>query len=347
TVLAAGAGAPGGAGSTAFSVSAAAADRLVFTTQPGSATAGSAFGSQPVLKSRDPFGNDSTVGLGASKLVTVTLSAGTGTLQGTATLDIGTEIGRATGRETDQRIDSAGSGKVLTASASGLSSVDSNAFSVAAAAADRLVFTTQPSSANAGSAFGNQPVLQIRYPFGNDSTVGLGASKLVTVTLSAGTGTLQGTATLDIGTGAGNGTVSYTNLRIDTAGSGKVLTASASGLSSVDSNAFSVSAAAADRLVFTTQPGSATAGSAFGSQPVLKSRDPFGNDSTVGLGASKLVPVTLSAGTGTLQRTATPHIRYTARYRSVSYTNLRIDTAGSGKVLTASASGLSSVDSNA
>src|SRR5205085_2895196 len=243
--------------------------------------------------------------LGASKLVTVTLSAGTGTLQGT-------EIGRAASRAgdgtvsyTNLRIDTAGSGKVLTASASGLSSVDSNAFSVSAAAADRLVFTTQPGSATAGSAFGSQPVLKSRDPFGNDSTVGLGASKLVTVTLSAGTGTLQGTATLDIGTGAGNGTVSYTNLRIDTAGSGKVLTASASGLSSVDSNAFSVSAAAADRLVFTTQPGSATAGSA--SFPTRRSSDldPFGNDSTVGLGASKLVTVTLSAGTGTLQGTAT------------------------------------------
>src|SRR5438445_12484653 len=75
---------------------------------------------------------------------------------------------------------------------------------------------------------------------------------------------------LIVGFGVVTVSVSYTNLRIDTAGSGKVLTASASGLSSVDSNAFSVSAAAADRLVFTTQPGSATAGSAFGSQPVLK-----------------------------------------------------------------------------
>src|SRR5205085_1334041 len=149
----------------------------------------------------------------------------------------------------------------LTASASGLSSVDSNAFSVAAAAADRLVYTTQPGSATAGSAFGSQPVLKSRDPFGNYSTVVLGASKLVTVTLSAGTGTLQGTATLDIVTGAGNGTVSYTILPFLRAAPPNFLTASASGLSSVDSNAFSVAAAAADRLVFTTQPGSATAGS--------------------------------------------------------------------------------------
>src|SRR5205807_174007 len=312
-------------------------------TQPGSATAGSAFGSQPVLKSQIGCASGRDVGLGASKLVTVTLSAGTGTLQGTATLDIGTGAGNGTVSYTNLRIDTAGSGKVLTASASGLSSVDSNAFSVSAAAADRLVFTTQPGSATAGSAFGSQPVLKSRDPFGNDSTVGLGASKLVTVTLSAGTVPLLPTRPPSDRTGAGNGTVSYTNLRIDTAGSGKVLTASASGLSSVSSEEHTSELQSPCQLVFPPQPDKTTAGSAFGSQPVLKSRDPFGNDSTVGLGASKLVSVTLSAHPG-------PHPFPTRRSSdlgagngTVSYTNLRIDTAGSGKVLTASASGLSSV----
>jgi len=43
------------------------ANRLVFTTQPGSATAGAPFGVQPVIKSRDQFDNDSVVGLPASR----------------------------------------------------------------------------------------------------------------------------------------------------------------------------------------------------------------------------------------------------------------------------------------
>ena len=46
----------------------------------------------------------------------------------------------------------------------------------------------------------------------------------VTITLSAGNGPLQGTTSGDIGTGAGNGTLAFTNLRIDAAGSGKQLT---------------------------------------------------------------------------------------------------------------------------
>src|SRR5207248_3275032 len=93
------------------------------------------------------------------------------------------------------------------------------------AAADRLVYTVQPGSATAGSVFGSQPVVKSRDPYGNDSTGGLPANLNVTVALTAGGGTLQGTKVLDIGTAAGNGTVSYTNLRIDEASAGKQLTA--------------------------------------------------------------------------------------------------------------------------
>src|SRR5262249_40739768 len=55
-----------------------------------------------------------------------------------------------------------------------------------------------------------------------------------------GTGPLEGTTTQDIGTNAGNGVISFSDLRIDTAGSGKQLTASASGLTSTTSTSFTV-----------------------------------------------------------------------------------------------------------
>src|SRR5439155_8639490 len=88
----------------------------------------------------------------------------------------------------------------------------------------RLVFTTQPGNATAGSALGTQPVVRAQDSFGNYSTFGLPSSLNVTVSLSSGTGPLQGTSTLDIGTAAGNGTATFTNLRIDSAGAGKQLT---------------------------------------------------------------------------------------------------------------------------
>src|SRR5262249_25760276 len=129
-----------------------------------------------------------------------------------------------------------------------LASVTSAAIVVGPAPADRLVFATQPGSASAGVPFGIQPVLKTQDRFGSYSAAGLPASKLVTVTLSAGSGTLSGTKILDIGTAAGNGTVTFTDLQIDTAGTGKQLTASSSGLSNALSATFAVSSAVFSKL---------------------------------------------------------------------------------------------------
>src|SRR5262249_57934988 len=78
---------------------------------------------------------------------------------------------------------------------------------------------------------------------GNDSTVGLGASQLVTLTVSTGTGSLLGAASLDIGTAAGNGTVSFSGLQVSMAGTSKQLSASSSGLTSALSSSFNVNQA--------------------------------------------------------------------------------------------------------
>jgi hypothetical protein len=109
--------------------------------------------------------------------------------------------------------------------------------------ATQLVFVTQPGSAVYGSVLSSQPALKSCDAYGNDSTVGLGASKMVSLSLTAGSGALTGTTSLDIGTGAGNGTVSFSGLQVNSAGNGKQITASVSGLSSAVSSAFSVSQA--------------------------------------------------------------------------------------------------------
>ena len=75
--------------------------------------------------------------------------------------------------------------------------------------------------------------------FENSSTVGLPGN--VTIALTSGTPTLSGTTTVNF---AGNGTATYTNLQISTAGA-KQLTASASGLTAAVSNTFTVIAARA------------------------------------------------------------------------------------------------------
>src|SRR6185503_2862626 len=143
-------------------------------------------------------------------------------------------------------------------SATNLASVTSAPIMVNPAPADRLVFTTQPGSASAGVPFGIQPVLKTQDRFGSFSSAGLPASKLVTVTLTAGSGTLSGTKMLDIGTAAGNGTVAFTDLQIDTAGTGKQLAATSSGLSNAVSATFAVSSAVFSKLQLLV-PGESTA----------------------------------------------------------------------------------------
>ena len=134
------------------------------------------------------------------------------------------------------------SGLTLTGSAAGNYTLTQPAgltANITPGAVARLAVTVQPGSASAGSAFGQQPVVVAQDSFGNPSTVGLPASLNVIVTLTTGTGPLQGTTTLDIGTGAGNGTVSFSGLRIDAAGT-KQLTVSASGLTPALSASFTV-----------------------------------------------------------------------------------------------------------
>ena len=115
-------------------VSPAAASLLSFTTQAGSATYGAPFGQQPVVKSQDAFGNNSTVGLPGSKMVSISLTGGSGALSGTMSLDIGTNtFAPGIAAFTDLQINAAGSGKQLTASAPGLSSGIGTAFTVSPA----------------------------------------------------------------------------------------------------------------------------------------------------------------------------------------------------------------------
>src|ERR1051325_4171147 len=101
-----------------------------------------------------------------------------------------------------------------------------------------------PGSTTYGSGLSGQPVVKSQDPFGNNSTIGIGASKMVSLAVSVGGGSLQGTTSMDIGTSGGNGTVAFSGLSVNAAGTGKQLSASvSSGLSSGVSTSFDVAAA--------------------------------------------------------------------------------------------------------
>jgi len=121
--------------------------------------------------------------------------------------------------------------------------------------------------------------------------------------------------------------VTFTNLRIDAAGAHTVTasgTLAGPGAVSVNSSSFNVSAAPANQLVFTTQPAGATAGSTFGTQPVVTVQDAFGNTVTTGADSTIDVTMAIQSGGGSLQGMATK----AAVAGVATFTNLRIDTSG-------------------
>jgi pectate lyase len=222
--------------------------KLGFTTQPVNAAPSAIM--NPVVVQVQTAGGASVNSNGVP--ITLTLSSGSGTLSGTTTRDTDTS-GQAT--FDDLSIDTAGTGKQLTASASGIgagltSAVSSNFAIVAPVVAAKLAFTTQPADALVNATM-NAVVVQVQ------DTNGVAVSSNgvpVTLTLSSGSGTLNGTTTQNTDA---SGQATFNDLSIDTAGTGKQLTASASGigagLASATSSSFSITAPPSGGLAVTSE----------------------------------------------------------------------------------------------
>src|SRR5262249_54760040 len=228
-----------------FNVVAGAALRLVFTTQPvGGVAEGVDFATQPVVSVEDANGNVVT---GDSGNVTLAINSGPGagvlTCSNAGFPTVGASSGVVALSHCQITGTAAAGTYTLKATRSGLTQDVSSNVVINVGSASKLVFTTQPGSATVGSTFGQQPVVKTQDSFGNNSTVGLGASRTVTMSIASGTGTLQGTASLDIGTAAGDGAVTFGDLRIDSAGAKTLQAAAAAGspvLASAMSDSFTV-----------------------------------------------------------------------------------------------------------
>src|SRR5262249_37951200 len=144
---------------------------------------------------------------------------------------------------------------------------------VSPAAASALVIQTQPSAtATAGSPFATQPVIYIEDQYGNVET-GDNTTQ-VTAGLNSGTSPLQGLKTAT----ASGGIATFTNLGDNTAETLSLQFTSSPALTAATSNNIVVSPAAASMLAVHTQPSpTATAGTAFSTQPVIYVEDAYGN----------------------------------------------------------------------
>ena len=279
--------------SNSFTIAPATAMQLMFTTPPTSGTAGSTL-SPVALSIEDAFGNVET---GDTSTVSIA-ATGPGLLTGSSTASVSAIKGVAT--FSNLTLDTAGSYTLKgTDAADSLASAASGAFNVNPASSDKLVFTQEPTSVMAGNAISPTVTVKIEDQNGNVLT---GDDSNVSLTVDTGPGALVGgTVTAQ----ASGGIATFSNLVLDTAGA---YTLSASdttdGLSNFSSSSFTVSPAAASKLVFTTGPVNGTAGSAI-SQVALSIEDQFGN---VEIGDTSNVVIS-AAGPGAYRPAPRPQSR--------------------------------------
>lgn len=311
--------------SNTFSITPGQTKTLVFVQQPTGAQASSAISPAVTIQVRDSLGNN----VPAPGLpVTLALASGNGTLGGT-TVRATDSTGLATFG--DLNINLIGS-KTLSASSPSLTTAISTAFTIVAGTAGKLLFVQQPTGTRAGVAITPAVTVQLTDAQGNNvRTAGIP----VAVVMSSGTGTLSGTVSqlTDVG-----GLATFNNLTINLSGA-KRLGASASGLTAATSDLFSISAATASKLAFTTNPGGGIAGTPFATQPVVTLEDAFGNPAT---NTSQTVTLTLqnNAGTGGTLSGARSLAVDLATGRA-TFSGLSIDRMGTGYTLTATGSTVS------
>ena len=313
----------------AFNITPAAASQLVVTTQPPtSITAGDSFGL--TVTAEDPYGN-LTPSFTNSVTVALKSNPGSGTLNGTLTVNASAGVAAFSGLSIDQ----AANGYTIQATTTGLSSATTNAFDITPAAASQLVVTTQPpASTIAGNSFGL--TVTAEDPYGN-LTPSFTSSVTVALKSNPGSGTLNGTLTVN----ANAGVATFSGLSIDQAANGYTIQATTTGLSSATTNVFDITPAAASQLVVTTQPpGSTTAGNVFGL--TVSAEDLYGN-LTPSFTSSVTVALKSNPGSGTLNGTLTVN----ASAGVATFSGLSIDQAANGYTIQATTTGLSSATTNA
>jgi protocatechuate 3,4-dioxygenase beta subunit len=321
--------------SNAFNITAGAPFQLTFSIQPGNGTGGNNLSVQPVILIQDAGGNVIT---SATNSITLSIgnNPGSGTLFAT-TNPLNAVSGVAT--FSGVKIDKAGTGYTLLASATGLTSATSNAFDIVMGTATRLSFTTQPGNSTGGISLSVQPVVSIQDDGGNTVTSATNA-----ITIAIGNNPSVGALSVDANPmNAVSGNANFSGVKIDKAGNGYTLLATAIGLSSATSNAFNISVGPATKLTFTTQPSNGFVSTNLSTQPVLTIQDEGGNTVTASTDA-----ITLAIGTnpssGTLSASTNP---LNATNGVASFSGIQIDKAGTGYTLTANATGLTMATSSA
>ncbi len=309
----------GPATSAVFSITAAGLNALQMVQQPTTAAAGVAIAPPVTVRAVDALGN-----VIAGQSVAASLQVGTGTLSGTTT-----QVTNASGIATfnNLSINLVGTGKALRFTAAA-KTVDSNAFTITAAAVATLTVPVQPTTTVAGIATANVTVRAA------DALGNVIVGQSIVATLSTGTGVLSGTTTQVTNA---SGIATFNDLSINLVGTDKVLRFTAAAIT-VNSSTFTITAAAVATLTVQVQPSAAAAGIAIAPPVQVKAVDAFGN-----IIAGQSVAASLQVGTGVLSGTTT---QVTNASGIATFNNLSINLVGTDKKLRFTAAAIT-VDSNA
>jgi sugar lactone lactonase YvrE len=312
------------ASSGTIALGAGAPHHLTITTQPSTSAAnGAAFLQQPVVEVRDAAGNLVTTSTAG---VTAAISQGGGTLSGAMQVNAAGGIASFTGLAITGTIGA----RTLSFTSGALGPATSNNITLTAGAADHLALATQPSgTVGSGTAFTQQPVVQLRDVSDNPVPT---AGVAVTATIASGGGTLGGTATVNTNS---SGNATFTNLSISGSVGIRTLTFGAGALAPATSGNVNVSSGPAAKLAITTLPSTtAASGEAFAQQPAIEVQDASGNAVPA---AGTVVTAAIASGGGTLLGTATASTNASG---VASFTDLGIAGLVGTKTLRFSATGL-------
>ncbi|HEV3165927.1 MAG TPA: FG-GAP-like repeat-containing protein [Isosphaeraceae bacterium] len=313
---------------SAITVSAASATKLVVTTQPPSTvTAGSGF--DLTASAEDQFGNvDSN--FSGNVIVAILNNPVGGTLGGVTTLPVTAGVAAFAGLT----LDKAAGGYTLHATNTDLGGATTNPIAVNAAAATQLVVTTQPPpNLPAGTGFNLQ--VSAEDSLGNVDPSFNGTVALA-IANNPGGGTLSGVVSV----AAGAGVASFFGLKVDKGGNGYTIQATTAGLPAITTNAFNVTLPASHLVFSTAPPASVTAGAGF--SLIVSAEDPLGNVDTGFVGT---VTLALAANPGGSILGGTLNVPISSGV--ASFTALTLNKAAAGYTILATSAGLTSDTSSA
>ncbi|MFA5183140.1 MAG: Ig-like domain-containing protein [Syntrophales bacterium] len=243
--------------------------KLAVITQPVTTTAGSLITPEITIAVQDPSGNTDSSDNTTQVTISIGSNPGGSTLSGTTVKTV--VSGLATFENLS--LDKVGTGYTLTATATSLTSATTGQFSISHGATSKLAFSSQPSAGTAGTSISPAVTILVQDAYGNTVTANNTTEVTTAIGSNPGGATLSGTLTRI----ATAGVISFNDLSLEKAATGYTLSAIATGLASALSNSFNVNPAAANKLIFTTQPATTSAGSLLTPAVVVAIKDQYDN----------------------------------------------------------------------